>query len=928
MRALIRRLFFVCCLFAAWGEAHAQRQMEALGRGVVAISQGSGRVYVSWRLLGTDADEIAFNLYRQSGSGMPEKLNAAPLTQTTDFLDTAADLARPLAYFVRPIMSGVELPASTAALLPANAPVRQYLSVPLQPPAAGTTPDGQSYTYVPNDASAADLDGDGEYEIVLKWDPTNAQDNAFPGYTGNVFLDAYKLNGARLWRIDLGRNIRAGAHYTQFMVYDLDGDGRAEVACKTADGTIDGLGVVIGSATADWREGPGTNVPTGDSTGSTTLPDGTRVQATLGRMLSGPEFLTIFDGLTGRALATTNYVPARGRSQDWGDAYANRSDRFLAGVAYLDGRNPSLLMCRGYYTRTVIVAWDWRGGRLTQRWKFDTRTDENPGTVAPGFVGWEEMGNHQLSIADVDDDGRDEIIYGSMVVDDDGRGLYTTGRGHGDALHVSDMDPDRPGLEIYGPHETPRLYGEYGSEMRDARTGAVIWGASGGGSDVGRGVAMDIDPRYRGYEAWAARGGLYSAKGELITNSRPSQMNFAIWWDADPLREILDGTTISKWDWINSRTTTLFSATGAASNNGTKSTPALSADLFGDWREEVIFRASDNSELRIYTTTIPATSRMPTLMHDPQYRAAIAWQNVAYNQPPHPGFFLGDGMTRAPTPVIRTTPRPGRLANLSIRTEAGEASETVIVGFSVAGEGQQNLLVRGVGPTLGSSFGVGGAMSDPQLTIYRDSTMLGTNNDWSADAAADQFAAMATSVGAFPLPRPSRDAVLLRSLAPGSYTTQLSAASGSRGVALVEVYASAVAGVRLANLSARARAGTGTGTLIAGFVVDVPAMGSTRTFLIRAIGPALAQFGVTGVLADPRLAVYRGDVRLAGNDDWNRDSGVLPNAFTQFGAFALPHGSKDSALLLNLPPGAYSVHVNSVDGGSGVALVEIYEVDS
>ncbi|HVS51127.1 MAG TPA: rhamnogalacturonan lyase [Opitutaceae bacterium] len=636
MRRLLAPFLAFVALCASARPVVAERQMEALGRGVVAINQGSGRIHLGWRLLGTDPDDIAFNLYRSTGGAAPIQLNAAPLTQTTDFVDLNADATQSLAYFVRPVLAGAEQPASAAFTLAANAPARPYLSIPLTPPPGGVTPDGISYTYTANDCSAADLDGDGEYELILKWDPTNSKDNSQSGYTGDVFLDAYKLDGTRLWRIDLGRNIRAGAHYTQFMVYDLDGDGRAELACKTADGTVDGVGHVIGDATADYRNASG-------------------------YVLRGPEFLTIFDGLTGAALATTNYVPARNsdpKSEDvsaWGDNYGNRVDRFLAGVAYLDGERPSLVMCRGYYTRTVLVAWDWRGGQLTQRWKFDTRSDESPRSPAAGFSNWEEMGNHQLAVADIDGDGRDEILYGAIAIDDDGHGLYTTGRGHGDAYHVSDLDPDRPGLEIYGPHETPSLYGDAGSEMHDARTGEIIWSVSGQGADVGRGVAIDIDPRYRGAEMWSARGGLYSAKGELITNSRPSQMNFAIWWDADLLREILDGTTISKWDWINNRTTTLLSASGCSSNNSTKSTPCLSADLFGDWREEVVFRSSDNRELRIYTTTIPATNRLYTLMHDPQYRLAIAWQNVAYNQPPHPGFFLGDGMSPAPRPAIRAT---------------------------------------------------------------------------------------------------------------------------------------------------------------------------------------------------------------------------------------------------------------------------------
>jgi rhamnogalacturonan endolyase len=603
---------------------HSQLQkklMENLGRGVVAVRTSSTQVYVGWRLLGTDPGEIAFYLYRSTGGGTPVKVNNSVITATTDFVDSGADLTQSNGYFVRPVIGGVEQAASAAYTLPVNAPTQQYLSVPLQIPAGGTTPDNVTYTYNANDCSVGDLDGDGEYEIVLKWDSSNSKDNAQSGYTGNVFLDAYKLNGTRLWRIDLGRNIRAGAHYTQFMVYDLDGDGKAEVACKTADGTIDGTGRVIGNPNADYRNASG-------------------------YVLSGPEFLTIFNGMTGAALATTDYVPPRGNVADWGDNYGNRVDRFLACIAYLDGRRPSLVMCRGYYTRTVLAAWNWRDGQLTRVWTFDSR-DGTPGNLA-----YEGQGNHNLSVGDVDGDGRDEIVYGACAIDHDGSGLYSTGLGHGDAMHLSDMDPDRPGLEVCQVHETP---GPASLEFRDARTGAIIWGKQGTG-DTGRGVAMDIDPRYRGYEAWAAgtTGGLYNAKGEQISSRKPSQMNFGVWWDADLLRELLDGTTISKWNWTTGTTTTLLSPAGVASNNGTKATPCLSADILGDWREEVIWRTADNTALRIYTTTIPATNRIYTLMHDPQYRLAVAWQNVAYNQPPHPGFFLGDGMSAPPTPNITT----------------------------------------------------------------------------------------------------------------------------------------------------------------------------------------------------------------------------------------------------------------------------------
>ena len=591
------------------------RYMENLARGVVAINQGGGRVYVGWRLLGTDPDDIAFNLYRSIDGGGPVRLNNQPITESTNFVDTGVNLGQSNSYFVRPVLNGQEYALSAPFALQANAPVQQYISIPL------ATPPG----YTPNDASVGDLDGDGEYEIVLHQTGVG-RDNAHDGFTSEPILQAYKLDGTFLWEINLGRNIREGAHYTQFMVYDLDGDGRAEVACKTADGTVDGAGNVIGDPNADYRNAQG-------------------------RILSGPEFLTIFDGLTGTALVTTDYIPPRGNVCDWGDpgCYGNRVDRFLACIAYLDGVRPSLVMCRGYYTWTWLVAWDWRNGRLTQRWTFDSRD----GTA--GNLAYEGQGNHNLSVGDVDGDGRDEIVYGACCIDDDGTGLYTTGLGHGDAMHLSDMDPNRDGLEVFDIHENPNH--EYGVEFRDAGTGEVIWGA-GPFVDVGRGVAMDIDPRHQGYECWASGGStfanvLFNCKGDMIADAKPRSTNFGIWWDGDSLREVLDSNRISKWDWINSTDNTIFTAVNCSSNNGTKSTPALCADILGDWREEVIYRTNDNQELRVFTTTIPTDYRFYTFMHDPVYRLSVAWQNVAYNQPTQTGFYMGHGMEAPPRPQIR-----------------------------------------------------------------------------------------------------------------------------------------------------------------------------------------------------------------------------------------------------------------------------------
>ncbi|QZN78711.1 rhamnogalacturonan lyase [Paenibacillus sp. DR312] len=577
--------------------------MEYLDRGVVAVKTGTG-VFVSWRLLGTEGSNVSFNVYRDG-----TKVNASPITNSTNLQDASGTSSSK--YTVRAVVSGTEQAASAAASVWGN----NYLSVPLSVPAGGTTPDGVAYTYSANDASAGDLDGDGEYELIVKWDPSNSKDNSQSGYTGEVFIDAYKLNGTRLWRISLGKNIRAGAHYTQFMVYDLDGDGKAEVAMKTADGTKDGTGVVIGDASKDYRNSSG-------------------------YVLSGPEFLTVFNGQTGKALSTVNYEPARGNVSSWGDNYGNRVDRFLAAIAYLDGERPSLVMARGYYTRSVLVAYNWRNGQLTKQWTFDSNTSGNS-----GYAG---QGNHNLSVADVDGDGKDEIVYGAMAVDDNGKGLYTTGLHHGDAMHLSDLDPDRPGLEVFQVHETPS---NAGVEFRDAGTGQLIWGVKTT-KDIGRGMAADIDPRYKGAEVWAD-GSLYTAKGQKLGTTLPSSTNFGIWWDGDLLRELLDSNRIDKWNYTNSTTMNLLTASGVSSNNGTKSTPNLQADLFGDWREEVVWRTNDSSALRIYTTTAVTDKRIYTLMHDPVYRLGVAWQNVAYNQPPHTGFYLGEGMSTPPVPNIR-----------------------------------------------------------------------------------------------------------------------------------------------------------------------------------------------------------------------------------------------------------------------------------
>ena len=568
---------------------------EHLGRGVIAIRENPSTIAISWRYLSSDPMDESFDIYRNG-----EKVNRHPVKHATFFQDIYKGTESVL-YTVKAIKGGTE----SSYQLPADAPTG-YLNIPLNRPEGGTTPAGQSYSYTPNDASIGDVDGDGEYEIILKWEPSNAHDNSHFGYTGEVYIDCYKLNGKHLWRINLGKNIRAGAHYTQFMVYDLDGDDKAEIVMKTADGTVDGTGKVIGDANADYRNKDG-------------------------YILKGSEFLTVFNGLTGAAMTTVDYTPARGNVADWGDIYGNRCDRFLACVAYLDGVHPSVVMCRGYYTRTVLAAYDWNGKELKERWVFDSNN--------PGCEDYAGQGNHNLRVGDVDGDGCDEIIYGSCAIDHDGKGLYSTKMGHGDAIHMTQFDPSRKGLQVWDCHENKRD----GSTFRDAATGEILFQIKDK-TDVGRCMAADIDPTQPGVEMWSlASGGIRNVKGEVIKKDRVRGLscNMAVWWDGDLLRELLDKNIVSKYNWEKGICERIAIFEGALSNNGTKATPCLQGDIVGDWREEVLLRTADNTALRLYVSTIPTDYRFHTFLEDPVYRISIATQNVAYNQPTQPGFYFG-----------------------------------------------------------------------------------------------------------------------------------------------------------------------------------------------------------------------------------------------------------------------------------------------
>ena len=332
-KSVTTSILSLLCLVLVTHSLFGQRYMERLSRGAIAIPQSDGSVYLSWRLLATDSDAVSFNVYRNDGDGW-SKINHSPIDESTIYIDKEANLKRHFSYQIEPLLDKEVLAKSDVHFLNQDGSDRNYLSVPIQKPEGGIV-DGESFFYRANDASVADLDGDGEYEIILKWSPSNSKRPPQSGFTGNTIIDAYEYDGTLLWRINLGPNIRSGAAYTQFMVYDLDCDGKAEMVCKTADGSIDGVGQIIGDASADWRGYDKAK------------------KKFYGRIVDGLEYLTVFDGQTGKARDTKTYIPNRYPLDGWGgvggngnnDAIGSRANRFSAGVAYLDGVKPSVVFC-------------------------------------------------------------------------------------------------------------------------------------------------------------------------------------------------------------------------------------------------------------------------------------------------------------------------------------------------------------------------------------------------------------------------------------------------------------------------------------------------------------------------------------------------------------------------------------------------------
>ena len=573
----------------------------------------NNRVLVSWRLLPTDKADVSFDIYRKGGNGQEVKLNQEPINHSTNFQDIHADRSVNNTY--RLTYSGGETTLDSYTLTAQRASQGlPYVSIPLQ----STVNIAAGLVYAANDASVGDLDGDGKLEIVLKRlvvHPTSSDDDETGSVIDNVehsmLLEAYRLDGTFLWRMALGPNILTG-NGGSFAVYDFDGDGCCEVALRTSEGTIFGDGREIGDIDGDG------------------ITDYRRIGANY--ISGGPEFLSVVEGTTGRELARTNYI-ARGTSEEWGDSYYKRASSYRIAVARCDKERTSIIMGRGCYGKIVVEAWDYTSEGLERRWRFDTTADNGR------YKDYEAQGYHSLSVGDVDNDGKDEIVYGSCTIDHDGKGLNSCGLGHGDALHLGKFDTSRKGLQLWSCFES----GAVGAALRDAYTGKVIWKYNNPG-DVGRCMVADIDPDSPGCEMWWYKGNAHSPSGEDLGYA-PNSCNMAIWWNGTLNRQLLDKSTIDAPKVNGGRVFTLYRY-NVTTINGTKANPCFYGDILGDWREEIIQPTSDNTELRIFSTWYPTEYRFPCLMSDHVYAMSALNQNIGYNQPTHTGYYLGSDLLK------------------------------------------------------------------------------------------------------------------------------------------------------------------------------------------------------------------------------------------------------------------------------------------
>lgn len=645
------------------------KQAEDLNRGLVAVPAKDGGILVSWRYLGTD-NKTDFTLSK-NGSKIAE------VSDTTNYVDKDGKPGDEYTLTVDDETTTVK------------AWDKEYMSIPVKKYDKGN--------YIVDDASVGDLDGDGDYEIIVRRTPADyfnqlqvdeETKKVIDTREAYPLIEAYEMDGTHLWTLDIGKN-EVNEIDVNFLVYDFDGDGKAEVVMRSYDGMTDGKGNKIGVADADWTQS-------------------LQKQKDRQYLAEGNEYLSVFDGQTGEEIARTELLPKRDPLSSWSSKYSDtsrltkRASHFLLSTAYLNGETPSIVMLRGAWDAVKLAAWDYKDGKFTELWQYDsgdTQTTEN----------MYNAGYHSMAVADVDFDGKDEILSGAGAIDDDGKFMYATYAdvdgekiklGHGDAFDVAKMTPSYDGYYVWSCHETKNLPANI--DLHDARTGQVIYGFNKP-KDTGRSRAADIDPTSKGWEVWGSTGTplmsydgkqlvsgvaaelepslndqtlalgsgetladgwntfryryadgsfMKNDEGQVVSTTLP--MNFKAYWDGDLLSEFVDNTTISKYNWNDKCVDILYEADGCASNNGTKAVPCLVADIFGDWREEIIWRDAANTELRIYATPYETSYKIPTLMHDITYREAVAWQNNHYNQPTNTSFYMGAETKRIPVSKIKT----------------------------------------------------------------------------------------------------------------------------------------------------------------------------------------------------------------------------------------------------------------------------------